>query len=136
MKQMRDRAEAVRKTIERYRGRPCSFAAATDCGRVGAFALKSLGGLPVAMTRVGSYRSLPGAVKALRGLGAASLPELLDQRLTRIGFAQALPADLIALACDHPLGSLAVVTEPGARRAFACLAGGTWDVIAPKERRG
>lgn len=129
MKQMARRKAAATATIARFVGQPVVMGQ-TDCGKVSSFAARQMGVSP-RLAKAGSYSSEAGALRALRRMGAETLPDLLDQRFARIGFARALPADLIALECASPIGALAVVTEAGALRAFACLEGGVWDVVAP-----
>ena len=131
MRQMERRQRTAAATVARYRGQPVVMGR-SDCAKVMAFAARKMG-VPPGLAKAGSYSSVPGAVRALKAMGAETLPELLDQRFTRIGYASALPADIIALACDSPIGSLALVTEAGALRAFACLEGGVWDVVAPHQ---
>ena len=68
-------------------------------------------GAAVRHAKCGPYKTAIGARAALKRMGVTSLAQLMDQQFPRIGYARALPGDIVELgAADDPkgIGALAV----------------------------
>lgn len=84
------RQRALEQLVAKYRGKPLDFRTA-DCVRMARSHLVNLGHRP---PKLPQYRSLTGALRALRQSGFADLEALFDSMLPRIAPAAMLPADL------------------------------------------
>jgi hypothetical protein len=100
------RAAAAQAAVKRFKGVPLAYGK-NDCVRMAAFVLRRMGHRPQ-LGKAGSYRSAPGAVRALRRAGHETLAGALDGLgLVRIAPAAALPGDIVMLPAEGPFdGSL------------------------------
>ncbi len=106
------RADAAQKTLDTWSARPLKLGTA-DCVRMAAAHLRLLG-YRVKLPPSGSYRTVNGAMKALRQAGYRSLREAVTaQGLEEIAPAEAIVGDLMLMpAVDH-LGGLGVCVGNG-----------------------
>lgn len=80
--------------------------------------LRSLG-RPIKLPPSGSYRTVRGALRAMRKMGHSSLADWLDKAgLERITPASVVLGDILQLPAEHPLGGLAVALGNGAAVAW------------------
>nr|WP_179406577.1 hypothetical protein [Novosphingobium marinum] len=98
--------------MERFRGKCFAFGS-VDCAKMTAFHLRQLGH-KVRLSKAGQYRSLKGAVGALKRLGYDTLPDAMDGH----GFARIAPAfcligDIVSVRSEHPIGALAIAAGNG-----------------------
>lgn len=115
------RARAAQACIDRFMGRPYDPAARRDCAWMARHNLHHLG-LRIRQGKLPSYRTEAEGLRALVSAGWSSLADAVDSLgLPRIAPASALPADIIALPTDHPLGALAIPVGNG--RVLAYLDG-------------
>jgi hypothetical protein len=105
------RADAAQATLAHFRDQPFVLGR-HDCARLVNFHLRAIG-RPLKHGKAGSYETVLGARRALRRLGFADLPSLMDAHFDRIAPAAALVADVVALPAEHPLGSLTVALGNG-----------------------
>jgi hypothetical protein len=95
------RAGAAQATLDEWRARPLRLGHA-DCVRMAAAHLRHLG-YRVKLPATGSYRTVRGALSALRRAGYASVQAALDALgLERIAPAAAIIGDIIELECELP----------------------------------
>ncbi|EGF93751.1 hypothetical protein ABI_21930 [Asticcacaulis biprosthecium C19] len=71
-------------------------------------------GHKVLLVRFGAYRTVAGALSAIRRGGYASVEAMLDERFARIPAASALPGDILALPSELPFPALAIYVGNGA----------------------
>ena len=110
--QMVRRRDAAQATLDQWRDRPLRLGT-SDCVRMAASHLRRLG-QRVKLPPAGAYRSLPGAVKALRQRGYDTLAAALDgEGLERIAPATAVVGDLVMLPSADGLGALTVALGNG-----------------------
>lgn len=89
-----------------------------DCAQMAARHLRMLG-KSIRLPPKGSYRSVPGALRAMRKLGFASLAEWIDSAgVERIAPARVVAGDVLQLPAEHPLGGLAIALGNGAAVAW------------------
>jgi hypothetical protein len=105
------RRDAAQKTLDRFKGKPFQLGK-NDCGRMVAFHLRAIG-RPVKVAKAGSYHSLLGATRALKRLGFASLPDLMDAHFERIPPAAALVGDVVSMPGMEGPGALTVAMGNG-----------------------
>lgn len=106
------RAAAAQKTLDTWSTRPLKLGT-SDCVRMAAAHLRLLG-RKVKLPPSGSYRSVRGAVKALRAAGYASLREAVGaQCLQEIAPAAAIVGDIMMLPAVDELGGLGVCLGNG-----------------------
>lgn len=106
------RRDAVQATIDRFDGKPFKLGQ-YDCARMAAFCVRQQG-YRVSMLKGGRYSTERSAMKMLKGLGATSMAEVLDQHFPRLdGPAFAWPGDLIEMASEHRIGAIAVAVGNG-----------------------
>ncbi len=132
MTPMQKRHRAAQGCIDRFSGKPYDPAAHRDCAYMVRHALH-LVGRRVGQGKLPHYSTEMAGIKALRKMGHASLIEAVDAfGLVRIPPLAALPADIVALPSDHPMGALSVAVGNG--RLLAYLDGEKGAVvIEPKE---
>lgn len=132
MNPMMKRMKAAQGCIDRFAGRPYDPRAHRDCAYMVRHALHLLG-RRVGQGKLPHYESEAGGIKALRRMGHKNLIEAIDAfGLPRIAAAAALPADIVALPSDHPMGALALAVGNG--RLLAYLDGEQGAVIIePRE---
>jgi hypothetical protein len=118
MKAMEKRHRAAQGCIDRFSGKSYDPAAHRDCAYMVRHALHLLG-RRVGQGRLPHYKTDLGGIKALRKMGHANLIEAVDALgLVRIAPLAALPADIIALPSDHPMGALALAVGNGRLLAY------------------
>ncbi len=89
-----------------------------DCAQMVARHLRALG-KSIKLPPRGSYRSVPGALRAMRKLGFASLADWIDSAgVERIAPARVVAGDVLQLPAEHPLGGLAIALGNGAAVAW------------------
>lgn len=117
------RVRVTQEAVDRYSGRQMALGK-VDCFRPVAHVLRKAG-YKVPLAKAGSYSSLAGALRALKTLGYANLPELMDGLgLERIGHASALPGDILALPGeDNGWLSLALYIGNGRSLGFSDMDG-------------
>ncbi|WP_448797991.1 DUF6950 family protein [Brevundimonas sp.] len=133
---MLKRAAATQACMDRFAGQPL-VPGKRDCGTLAEHLLHRMG-RKSPLLRGARHTTMAGAVKYIRGLGFASLPELIDAELgitpdERIAPAGAWPADLIGLASEDGDGfgcSLSVVLD-GGRVLTANPATGLFEPMTP-----
>lgn len=125
---LHDRAEATRKTLDRYRGKVFDWSKGVTCAHMARAHLRNMKHKAPAMPRV---RSAFGAKKALQGLGHDSMVSLLDGLLPRIAPAQMLLGDLCAV--EGEAGMDAVMVCAGHRRVFGWVEGEETPVVVEPE---
>lgn len=105
--------DAAQATLEAWRGRAWALGSA-DCVRMAADHLARLGHT-VTLPPSRSYRTVKGAVRALRKAGHATLAAAIDaQGLGRIAPSRVLPGDLVQMPGEPAvLGGLCVVLGNG-----------------------
>lgn len=106
------RQEAARAAVARFKGKPHRIGS-NDCARMAAFTLRKLGH-SVQLPGAGSYSSLRGGLKVLKGMGHDGLVEALDAMLPRTHLALALPADIIGVPGEDGWTALWIAL-PGGR---------------------
>jgi hypothetical protein len=89
------RADAAQAVIDKFFERKYELGK-RDCCQMAAFCIQQLGH-PDPLKGVKSYKTPLGARKAMRAAGVRDFAEYLDERFERIGYASALPGDLIGL---------------------------------------
>ena len=121
------RVASTQLLLEGWKGQ--AFAWGThDCARLADAAMLARG-RSTRLPEAQRYRSLRGAVSALKRLGYADLPAALDAHaLTRIPPAAALPGDLIALPGEGGMPALTVALGLGRVLGFHS---GVAEVLAP-----
>ena len=111
------RQKAVEATKARFASKAFAFGS-VDCAKMAAFHLKRLGH-NVRLSKAGQYKTLKGAIGALKRLGYETLPEAMDgMGFERIPHAAALIGDIVSFPCDHPIGALGIVIGNGNMLAF------------------
>jgi hypothetical protein len=106
------RVRAAQATLDTWSTRPLKLGT-SDCVRMVASHLRRLG-YRVKLPPSGSYRTVPGALKALAAAGHASIADALDALgLARIPPAAAAAGDVLLLPATDRLGSLAVAVGNG-----------------------
>jgi hypothetical protein len=114
--------EAAEATLVAFVGKPLTWGK-WDCARLVAFDLKRLGHKP-RLSRGGYYKSPIGARRALKRAGFETLEAALDDlALPRIGFASALPGDVVALESGEDWPGLAIALGNGRILAFSAAHG-------------
>ncbi|HEY0116293.1 MAG TPA: hypothetical protein VGB54_11265 [Allosphingosinicella sp.] len=98
------RQRALAYLIAKYKGRACDFVGA-DCIRMSRTHLIKMGRTAPALPR---YRSLAGALRALKDAGFENLTELFDSLLERIPAAAMLPGDLAVMTDGEGIGAAVV----------------------------
>lgn len=99
MNPMIRRAAATQACMDRFAGKAYA-PGVRDCAKLAAHAMHKMG-RRVSLLKGQRYTTEAGAVRVLRRTGFASLIEAVDALgLSRIAPAAALPADLVAIACD------------------------------------
>ncbi|PVM90657.1 DUF6950 family protein [Caulobacter endophyticus] len=94
-----------------------------DCVRLAAFAALGMGYAP-RLLRGGFYRTALGARRAIRRTGFASLEAAIDDLgLPRLGWAYALPSDIVALPSGEDWPALGVVMDQNHVLAFSNVDG-------------
>lgn len=89
-----------------------------DCAQMVAKHLRSLG-KSIKLPPKGSYRTVAGAMRAMRKLGHATLADWVDSAgIERIAPARVVAGDVLQLPAEHPLGGLAVALGNGAAVAW------------------
>ncbi|MBB3691448.1 DUF6950 family protein [Sphingomonas sp. BK580] len=117
MHELVQRVNAAQATLDAVRDKPFRLGR-NDCARMVAGHLRRMGHR-VKLPASGSYASLRGAVKALAARGYADLPAAMDAMgFERVAPAAALPADVLALPAESPIGCLAVVLNNGRACGF------------------
>ena len=107
------RRDAAQATLDKFKDDEFSFASGRDCGKMINFALKQMG-VAIPMAKVGNYKTLAGARAALRrAYGVTTLAEVMDLYFERIPPASALPADVIEVPGDGPVGTLTLALGNG-----------------------
>lgn len=90
------RVRAAQAAVDKYDGRDLVWGDC-DCIRPAAFVARQLG-RKFPLTKAGRYSSLKGAIRAIKRTGFDTLEEAIDDLgFPRIGYASALPADILAL---------------------------------------
>lgn len=118
MSPMDRRLVAAQGCIDRFAGKPYDPAAHRDCAYMVRHALHLLG-RRVGNGKLPTYASDAAGIKALRKMGHANLIEAVDALgLVRIPPLAALPADIIALPSDHPMGALSIAVGNGRLLAY------------------
>lgn len=121
------RLKATQATVDAFQGQAFAWGAC-DCVTLAACHLLHLG-RPVDLSPAGAYRSLPGAIKALRRVGFDGLEAAVDgQGLTRIAPAFARPGDLVAMPGERRMPALTVALPNGRLLGFQH---GVGAVLAP-----
>jgi len=111
------RRDAVRATMERFRGKPFALGS-VDCAKMVAFHVKQLGHA-VRLAKAGKYRTVLGAQAALRRLGFETLSDAMDgQGFARIAPAAAWIGDVVAFESGYPIGALGIYAGNGDMLAF------------------
>lgn len=95
---MEKRRRALEKVRARFEGKPFAWGR-NDCLILARAMLAAMG--HVGLPKVPRYRTALGAKKALKSLGADTVPELLDTLLPRIVPAQMLPGDLALVESEE-----------------------------------
>lgn len=109
---LRQREIAFTQTRAKFAARPFAWGE-VDCVRLVAFHLRQMGYRPQ-LAKAGSYRSLRGAMTALKRTGFADLPAALDAlALPRIPPAAAVIGDLLTLPGEGGLHALQIVAGNG-----------------------
>lgn len=112
MKPIERRARAAQACIDRFYGKPLKLGT-RDCAKLVAHDLHVLKVKVPFLKGVEWSSDLSGA-RALKYLGFKSLIDATDSMgFARIGHASALPADIIALPTESPLGALGVYLGNG-----------------------
>jgi len=118
MTPMERRQRAAQGCIDRFAGKPYDPAAHRDCAYMVRHALHLLG-RRVGQGKLPTYASDLAGMKALRMMGHANLIEAVDAfGLVRIPPLAALPADIVALPSDHPMGALSLAVGNGRLLAY------------------
>jgi hypothetical protein len=90
------RVKAAQAAVDKYDGRDLVWGEC-DCIRPAAFVARQLG-RKFPLAKAGRYSSLKGAVLAIKRTGFDTLEAAIDDLgFPRIGYASALPGDLLAL---------------------------------------
>lgn len=111
------RQKAVEATKAKFASKTFTFGS-VDCAKMAAFHLKRLGHT-VRLSKAGQYKTLKGAIGALKKLGYDTLPEAMDgMGFERIAPAFALIGDIVSFPCEHPIGALGIVVGNGNMLAF------------------
>ena len=106
------RRDAAQAALDRWSARPMRLGP-SGCVRMVAAHLRKLG-TKVRLPPSGSYRTVPGAMKALKAAGHASLAEALDAHgLERIAPAAAIVGDILMLPGVDRLGALTIALGNG-----------------------
>lgn len=106
------RAQAAQAALDKWSKRPMRLGT-SDCVRMAAAHLRKLG-RKVVLPPSGSYRTVPGAMKALKVRGFETLADALDgQGLERIAPAAAIVGDILMLPGVDRLGALVVALGNG-----------------------
>lgn len=117
MIELDERVRRAQATLDGVKGKPFRLGR-QDCVRMTAGHLRRMGH-PVILPPSGSYGSLRGAKKALAARGYADLVAAMDgMGFDRISPAAALPADVLALPAESPIGCLAIVLTNGRAAGF------------------
>jgi hypothetical protein len=111
------RRDAAQATLDAFADKPFQWGT-RDCSRLVAFHLRKLG-YKVRLPASGSYRSLHGALKALKATGHATLGDALDALgLERIAPAAALVGDVMEWPSENDLAALGVALGNGRMVAY------------------
>lgn len=100
------RQQATNRTIAAYIDRKKVWGE-SDCARMAAVHIKNMGH-QFSLSKVGTYSTPAGALRAIKRMGFESLFGIADSMFDRITPAKALVGDIIALPSDDPLGALAI----------------------------
>jgi hypothetical protein len=104
---------ALHEEIERHRRVPFSFEDGADCAIFPADCVKAMTGVDLAAGFRGRYRTLKGALRALRSAGHSHLVEAVAAKLEPISVLKARAGDVAAFQSDDVFGwSLGVVIGP------------------------
>ncbi len=115
--EMLRRVAAAQATLDAFIDQPFSWGAG-DCVQLAAFNLAGLG-YDAQLARGGTYDNMLGARRALKRAGFADLESALDGLgLPRIGFASALPGDVVGLNSGADWPALGVALGNGRVLAF------------------
>lgn len=118
-----ERQAAAQKAIDQFLYTPFAWGQA-DCACLARLMLKAAGHRdPLAKLR--PYRTLKGAFRALKNLGATSLTEAVDQcGLERIPPASSLIGDIVVMPSDHGDHFPALGVNVGMGRVLAFMDAG------------
>ncbi|MEH3107157.1 MAG: hypothetical protein PGN09_07705 [Sphingomonas fennica] len=106
-----DWEERIVRYLEPLRARPYEWAK-NDCCTFAAGAVEAMTGVdPMAEFR-GRYATARGAVRAIRRIGAGTLPATLDAKFRRIEAALAQRGDVVWIDDGSALGSLGLCWGP------------------------
>lgn len=106
------RRDAAQATLDAFKDKPLAYGI-RDCARMVGWHLRRCG-YQVKLPPTGSYRTARGALRKLRALGHASLPDALDALgLERIVPAAALVGDIVQGPGDDALAALGVMLGNG-----------------------
>lgn len=126
------RVDAAQQAMDHFAGKPLVWGR-TDCARLAAHVLKTLGYKP-GLSRFGDYKTELGARRALRRHGMTDTPDWLDtiHGLIRIAPAAALPGDVVGMPGAGNWTSLTICLGNGRLLGFHPEAGvGVCTVVQP-----